>query len=160
METAIRALLDHKATSSAIAIDELTLPASLREPAIVEARRVTLERLDVTVRQALRPLSASLFAVTEAATIYDAVYPATPEIGGFWTVASRWMGLITHSVSNYTVSLAFDSQNRPDHFIVSGAREVRTSDASSESLVRAVDEVRRAGPLTTSAPHAFTGFAF
>ncbi len=160
METATRALPDHKTTSSAIAIDELLLPAALREPAIVDLRRVTLERLDVAVRQAIRPLSASLFVIAPAVTIYDAIYPATPEIGGFWTVASRWMGPISHSIASFTVSLAFDSQNRPDHFIVSGAREVRTLDASSESLARAVNEVRRAGPLTTSAPHAFTGFAF
>jgi hypothetical protein len=141
-------------------VDELRLPIEFREPAIVDARRRSLEALDGTVRRSMRPLAAGLFAVASAVTIYDAVYPSTPEVGGFWTVASRWMGLITHSITSYTVSLEFDGQNRPDRFIVSGAREVRTSDASPEALERAVDEVRRAGPLTTVAPHAFTGFAF
>ncbi len=160
MDTAITALLSHRTGSPAIAVDVLTLPAGLREPAIVDSRRVAMQRLDVLVRQAMSGLAASMFAVAPAATIYDAVYPAMPEIGGFWTVASRWMGLINHSISSYTVSLAFDRQNRPDHFIVSGARELRTFDPSADSLVRALDEVRRSGPLTTSAPHAFTGFSF
>ncbi len=142
-----------------IRIDELHLPEEMRHQTEVGARRVTFETLDPMVRRLLICLAANLFAQVQPPTIYDAIYPATPEVGGFWTVSARWIGLLTHSVSTYTISLAFDRHNNPDHFIVTGAREQRTVDTSEDALAGAIADVRRTGPLTTMAPHAFAGFA-
>jgi hypothetical protein len=142
-----------------ITIDELHLPEQMRRQSEICARRTAVETLDLMVRRLLSRLAADIFTQVQPPTIYDAIYPATPEVGGFWTVAARWVGLFTHTISTYTVSLAFDDHNHPDHFIVTGAREMRTAGVSEAALAQAVDSVRRTGPLTTMAPHAFAGFA-
>ncbi|MHB8575515.1 MAG: hypothetical protein ACYDCQ_09300 [Dehalococcoidia bacterium] len=143
----------------AIAVQELRLPPNFAAPRIVEQRRRACSDLDAMVRRGLPRVAPGMFAAVQPPTIYDAVYPATPEIGGHWSIASTWMGLFTHTISSYTVALAFDDEQRPHHFIVSGAREISTPDASEASLTAALAASRAYGPLRTSAMHVFPGFA-
>lgn len=139
-------------------IVELRLPGGLTQPERVERRRAAFAALGSAVRPLLARLGGVPFSAQEL-TVYDAVYPATPEIGGFWTIAQRAFGLLSHQIASYTVALAFDEQDRPLCFVISGAIAVRSEDASPAALAAAIDQARSAGPLRTAARHAFTGFA-
>ena len=147
----------YPATDS-IAVDELRLPASLAQISAVAARTAGMRTFDTMVRRLLPRLELTAFGPARA-TIYDAVHHASPEVGGHWTLASRSIGPLDHSISSYSVALAFDDENLPDHFVITGAREVVTTDARETSLATALDQARDAGPLRTGAPHAFLGFA-
>src|SRR2546428_514403 len=81
----------------------------------------------------VRPLLTRLLSFPGVAvlplTVYDAVYPATPELGGHWTVSAVWVGPFAHTTWTYTVAVAFDAAGEPDHFVITGAREIVTRDA-------------------------------
>ena len=136
MTTIYRSDLTPGIADEAIAVEELRLPMQLSQPRAVEQRRAAFARLDAMVRRQLVRAAPGMFPVVQPATIYDAVYTATPEIGGHWSVASTAMALFMHSISSYTVALAFDEEQQPDHFVVSGAREF-VSDGVSEAALAA-----------------------
>jgi hypothetical protein len=85
-------------------------------------------------------------------TVYDEVFRRSAA-GGHWTLTSRWTGLLTHTVAGYTVALHFDAGDRPSHFVISGARETVTEDATPEALARGLTAAASAGPLVTWAPN-------
>ncbi|HZQ36038.1 MAG TPA: hypothetical protein VFD32_08910, partial [Dehalococcoidia bacterium] len=138
-------------------IAELRLPSTLTQQERVERRRAAFATLGSAVRPLLTRLGGVPFTAQEL-TVYDAIYAATPEIGGFWTIANRVFGLLGHQIASYTVSLAFDEQDRPRCFVISGAIVVKSEDASPAALDAAIEQARRAGPLRTAARHALTGF--
>jgi hypothetical protein len=88
-------------------------------------------------------------------TIYEQVYRRS-SAGGHWTLSSRWMDPIGHTIAGYTVALHFDGLDQPARFVIEGARRVETADASREALVRALADVARSGPLMTWAPNFVT----
>ena len=122
----------------------------------VAARREALTALDSFVRpllaERLRMPLAFLLRPAVDLTIYDEVYRRT-NAGGHWTVSSRWTGLLTHTIASYTVALHFDTDDLASHFVISGAREIVTDDATPESLARGLDAAAVAGPLITWAPN-------
>ena len=142
----------------AAGISELRLPGLPSQHERVERRRAAFAALGGAVRPLLARLGGVPFTAQQL-TIYDAIYAATPEIGGFWTIANRVVGLLSHQIASYTVALAFDEQDRPRCFIISGAIVVKSEDASPAALSAAIEQARQAGPLRTAARHAFTGFA-
>lgn len=153
MTTTLRyELADHDIT-----VKELSLPSGLTQPAAVEARRIAMRALQPMVQRLLPRLGVISFQPAFA-TVYDAVYAATPAIGGHWAVAARSLGLFSHTIASYSVALAFDDENLPGYFIVSGQREFVTAGVDEAALAQALDEARLAGPLRTSAPHTFLGF--
>ncbi len=91
-------------------------------------------------------------------TVYDALYPATPEIGGHWTASRSAFDLFTHTIWSYAVSLAFDDEGQPLRFIVDGASTIESDGIDEAALARALAHAALSGPLRTTAPHAFTGF--
>jgi hypothetical protein len=118
-------------------------------------RREALTALDGIVRplitERLRlPLTAGRPLVE--LSIYDEIYRRS-RAGGHWTVAGRVPGLVGHTVVSYTVTLYFDAQDRPEFYLVSGARDIETEDATPEALDRALAEATATGPLTTWAPN-------
>lgn len=134
------------------------LPGTLALQERVERRRAAFMSLGAAVRPLLARLGGVPFTAQEL-TVYDAIFAATPEIGGFWTIAKRVIGPLSHQVASYTVALAFDEYERPRCFIVSGAIVVKSEGASPATLAVAIEQARRAGPLRTAARHACTGFA-
>lgn len=138
----------------ALTIEAWPAPAILRSEPLVEDRRAAIRALDPMVRRLVGRLGSALpFSID--LTVYDAIFPATPAIGGHWTAASVWMGVMTHAIATYSVSLAFDEANRPHHFELVGARTAETADTSETALQAALRTVSAAGPLRTVAPHAF-----
>ena len=138
-----------------LTIEAWTAPAALRSEPRVAARAAALRELDPMVRRQIGRIGSALPLSVES-TVYDALFPATPAIGGHWTATSVWMGLLTHAIATYSVALAFDADDRPHHFEVTGARAVVTPDTSEAALQAALRTVADAGPLRTAAPHAFT----
>ncbi|GEM_PF-1256133 len=134
------------------------LPRALTRQERVERRRAAFAALGSAVRPLLARLGGVPFTAQEL-TVYDAIFAATPEIGGFWTVANRTFGMFSHQVTSYTVALAFDEQDRPRCFVINGAIVVKTEDASPGALERGIEQARQAGPLRTAARHAFPGCA-
>ena len=130
-------------------------PQSGTSPARIAARREALVALDSFVRPLLsRHLRMPLAPTPPLVelTIYDEVLRRT-SAGGHWTVTNRWVGFVGHTIGQYTVTLHFDEQDRPSCFVINGAREVRTADATPESLVRGLQQATRNGPLVTWAPN-------
>ncbi len=136
-------------------IDELRLPAGLRQRTAVEERGEAMLALDPMVQRLLPRLGLTSVMNRPALTVYDAVYAATPEIGGHWTVAARWLGFFTHTVSSFSITLAFDAENLPSYFVVAGARTIITDDVSERALAGALEAARKIGPMSTTAPHIF-----
>lgn len=143
------------------------VPAAPAAPASgrLAARREALTALDAIVRPLLRRrlvdsglLSSPLPPVIDL-TIYDAVYPATPAVGGHWTVAVRRPLFLLHQVDTFTVTLEFDASDRPARYRLSGATEVASEDATVEALDRALDRVLASGPQRTWAPSFVPGFS-
>ncbi|HLZ68932.1 MAG TPA: hypothetical protein VKV26_03380 [Dehalococcoidia bacterium] len=139
-------------------IAELHPPRPLAQQERIERRRAAFAALGGAVRPLLARLGGVPFS-TQELTVYDAIYAATPEIGGFWTLANRRFGLLSHQIASYSVALAFDEQDRPRCFVIDAAITVKTEDASPAALAAGIEQARRAGPLRTAARHAFPGFA-
>ncbi|HLZ68778.1 MAG TPA: hypothetical protein VKV26_02600 [Dehalococcoidia bacterium] len=127
-------------------------PAHTTAGRIVTRRQAALA-LDPTVRALLPRLSARLLVMQPSLTIYDTIWPATPEAGACWTLTARIFGPVMHIVCSYAVTLCFDAEDRPHHFIVSGATLAVSEDASGPALARAIAAARRAGPLCTASPN-------
>lgn len=120
----------------------------------IAARREALTALDSFVRPLLAdtlrmPLAPA--RPTVDLTVYGDIYRRSGA-GGHWDVTSRWLGLIGHTIASYAVSLRFDAQDRPSHFVISGAREFHTVDATPEALSDGLDRAAAAGPLVSWAP--------
>jgi len=129
------------------------LPALIQDR--IAARREALTALDSFVRPLLAErlrMPLAFGRPTLDLTVYDDVLRRS-NAGGHWTATSRWFSFIGHTVGSYAVTLHFDAGDRPSHFVISGAGEVRTDDASPESLARGLDAAVRAGPLVTWAPN-------
>ena len=124
------------------------LNASL--PALTAQSRVAARRETLTAL-AFGPPAVDL-------TIYADVLRRS-HAGGHWSATSRWIGFVGHTIGSYAVTLYFDSLDRPSHFVISGAREVRTDDASPESLARGLNAAVRGGPLLTWAPNFVPGIS-
>ena len=119
----------------------------------VAARREALTALDSFVRPLLREkLSMPLARPAVDLTIYDEVLRRSTA-GGHWNVTSRWFGLVGHTIASYAIALHFDADDRPTRFVISGARDVISEDATPEALARALDAAAQAGPLMTWAPN-------
>lgn len=69
------------------------------------------------------------------------------------------MGVFTHVVWSYTVTLLFDEQQRPDRFVVHGARDVASEGVSAAALAAAIERAVAAGPLWTASTHVFPSLA-
>ena len=135
------------------ALEDTTPAPVLRDR--VALRREALRAIDSFVRPLLAEklrLPLTFARPTVDLTIYDEVFPRT-NAGGHWSVSSRWIGLLTHTIAGYTVALHFDAEDRASHFVLSGATTVVTPDATPESLARGLDAVARGGPLITWAPN-------
>ena len=143
-------------SAETIAIEEWRPSAAARA---LEQRRAAFMALNREVQKLLPRLAVTSVLGDQPLTIYDAIYPAMPTIGGYWTVAARRFGWISHAITSYTVSLAFDDEQRPAHFVIDGARSVTTADASPAALAAGIAAARTSGPLRTAAQHAFQGFA-
>jgi len=139
-------------------IVELRLAGMPSQQERVERRRAAFAALGSAVRPLLARLGGVPFSAQEL-TIYDAIFAATPEIGGYWTIANRAIGLLSHQIASYAVALAFDEQDRPRCFVISGATVVESEDTSPAALAAAIVAAQQAGPLRTAARHAFPGFA-
>ncbi|HEY7295612.1 MAG TPA: hypothetical protein VH916_11255 [Dehalococcoidia bacterium] len=139
-------------------IAALHLPRALAQQERVERRRAAFAALGSAVRPLLARLGGVPFSAQEL-TVYDTIFAATPEIGGFWTLANGAFGLLSHQITSYTVALIFDEEDRPRCFVINGAIAVKTEDASPAALERGIEQARQAGPLRTAARHAFAGFA-
>jgi hypothetical protein len=127
----------------------------------VAARREALTALDSFVPALLQDklrLPFTFARPTVELTIYDAVYRRT-QVGGHWTLAGRWTGLLSHTVASYTVALHFEEDDRASHFVISGAQTVVTRDATPESLARGLDAAARGGPLITWGPNLPPGIS-
>jgi hypothetical protein len=138
-------------------IDELVRPVELGRDETVEARRRAFRELDPMVRRHLAAFGPAFSLTWPVLTVYDAVYPATPAIGGHWTLSNLRYGPFFHGIDTCSVALEFDDANRPDHFIVSGSKETVTPDVREASLESALAELRAAGPSHRFAPHVFAG---
>jgi hypothetical protein len=118
-------------------------------------RREALTALDSFVRplaaEKLNPPFAFARPTIEL-TAYDEVYRRTGA-GGHWTVSSRWIGPLTHTIAGYTIALHFDDEDRVSHFVISGAQTVVTPDATPEALADGLAAAARGGPLITWAPN-------
>lgn len=121
----------------------------------VAARQEAITALDSFVRPMLAGSLRLPFIFPRPSvelTAYDEVFRRSAA-GGHWTLTSRWTGLLTHTIACYTVALHFDGDDRPSHFVISGARETVTDDATPESLGRGLAAAALAGPLVTWAPN-------
>ncbi len=136
-------------------VETWPLPASLADAERLAARREALLALDPLVRRELQRAVSALGAYTVELTIYGAIYAASPEVGGHWTAASTFFGLLSHSVRTLAVSLLFDERDRPQRFVVSGARSVVSADTSEAALAAALEEALIAGPRMTITPNLF-----
>jgi len=123
-----------------------------RASGVLARRRAALHTLDPMVRRLLGRRVAQQVPAPPSLTVYDSVYPATPQVGGHWTVATVRLGWWTHTVRSYAVSLLFDAAHRPRRFRISGAREVMTRDASEAALAEGLTEAAAAGPQETTTP--------
>jgi hypothetical protein len=147
-----------------------TTPLIVRRPSpFTDVSAATIERRIATRRAALLAVDSFVSPLIETKlrlpmlfgqpavelTVYDQVYRRSPA-GGHWTLSSRWMDLIGHTIASYTVTLHFDEQDRPARFVVEGVRRVETADASPEALGRAMEDASRGGPLMTWAPNYVT----
>jgi hypothetical protein len=146
----------HESAGPTVAVQEWPAPVTLLKPRRVEARRSAMESLDPTVRRHLARLVGAVTPAIVDVTVYDAIFPAIPDIGGHWTVAFRRFGLFMHTIDSYTVSMAFDESDCPHHFVVAGATEETTLDATEASLSAAIARVAGTGPLRTASPHVFS----
>jgi hypothetical protein len=118
----------------------------------IARRRTAALALDPHVRALLPRLSPWPLVMQPSLTLYDAIWPATPETGACWTLTARLFGPLTHSIWSYAVTLCFDSQDRPHHFVVSGATTAVTENVCQSALAAAIAAVRRGGPLHTESP--------
>ena len=139
----------------AMPVEEFRLPAGLSVEQRVDRRRAALLALNPMVQRALTSVAGGLPAPTIDLTIYDAVYPANPQAGGHWTAASLMLGLWSHTIASYTVTLLFDDNDRPLRFLVHAATEVAASDASEAALRDALERARPRGPFRSFSPHVF-----
>ena len=138
-----------------IRVDELRLPAELANATSVEQRRDAALALDPLVRRALAAAIPGLAAATVDVTLYDGVYPAYPEAGAHWTAASLLLGMLTHAVWSYSVTLLFDAHDQPQRFAVQAAHNVVTDALSEKALREAIERAGRRGPLRTYAANVF-----
>src|SRR5579883_2276585 len=136
-------------------VETWPLPASLANQERLTARRAALQGLDAVVRRQLQGAGTPFVPRTVELTVYDAIYAGSPEVGGHWTAATAWFGLLSHAVSSVSVALVFDEQDRPRRFQVNGARSVASTDVSESALATALAEALSAGPATVIAPHVF-----
>jgi len=143
--------------ADSVAVTEARLASSRSTELSVARRREAMLALDPLVQRRLPRLGNGFLLSLRSLTIYDAIYPASPAVGGHWTRASRWVGMFTHTIASYTVALAFDAADNPDHFIVSGAAETISAGVSEAALTAALDRARATGPLRTTSPHIFAG---
>ena len=140
-------------------------PPALPTADTLAFRREALTALDSIVRPLLRrrlltgPAMASFLPPVVDLTVYDAVYRATAAVGGHWTVAVRRPLLLAHQVASFTVTLEFDDEQRPSRYLVRGASEVVSDDATVEALDRALSRAAAAGPQTTWAPSFVPGIS-
>jgi hypothetical protein len=132
---------------------EISAPAPVRDG--VALRREALTALDSFVRPLVAEKLSLPFTFARPSidlTIYDEVYRRT-RAGGHWTVSSRWIGPLTHTIAGYTVALHFDDEDRVSHFVISGAQTVVTRAATPEALADGLVAAARGGPLITWAPN-------
>jgi hypothetical protein len=121
--------------------------------AAVAARAAALRALDPVVRDLVaRHLCRGSGRPLLELTVYDVVYPATPAVGGHWTVATYRPLLLGHQVASYALTLEFDAAQRPARFRVCGAEETVSEDATPAALAWALAHAARGGPLRTWAP--------
>jgi len=147
--------LDRPRADLRVPIDTILLPRAIVQRGRLQSRREALLALDPLVRRQLRQLSAPALAQTVELTVYDAVYAATPQVGGHWTATTSWFGLFSHAFGSYSVALVFDDADRPRHFAVTGAASVESDGVSEAALGRALAQAGSAGPLRTSSAHVF-----
>ena len=119
----------------------------------IAKRRAAALALDPVVRAQLARLSPWPLAAPPSLTLYDTIWPATPEAGACWTLAAGLFGPLTHGVWSYAVTLCFDTEDRPRQFIVSGATTATSEGVSETALATAIASVRRGGPLRTDSPN-------
>ena len=142
----------------------LLQPAAAQADALA-VRHEVLTALDGVVRPLLRrrllssPAMMSFLPPVVDLTVYDAVYRATPAAGGHWTVAVRRPLIFAHQLASFTVTLAFDGEQRPAHYRVHGASEVVSDDATVEALDRALTRAATVGPQITWAPSFVPGIS-
>src|SRR5581483_5839374 len=74
----------------------------------IAKRRAAALALDPVVRAQLARLSPWPLAAPPSLTLYDTIWPATPEAGACWTLAAGLFGPLTHGVWSYAVTLCFD----------------------------------------------------
>jgi len=120
----------------------------------VATRRAAALALDPLVQRLLPPLAPWPLLLPPALTLYDQIWPATPDVVACWTLTARVFGPVTHSIWSYAVTLYCDARDQPHHFVVSGATTAVTADVSAPALAAAIAAVRRGGPLRTTAPNA------
>lgn len=121
----------------------------------VATRRAAALALDPLVQRLLPQLAPWPLLVQPALTLYDRIWPATPDVVACWTLSARVFGPVTHSIWSSAVTLVVDARDRPHHFVVSGATTAVTDDVSEAALAAAIAVVRRGRPLHTSSPNAF-----
>ena len=138
---------------------EISVPAPVHDR--VALRHEALTALDSFVR----PLAAEKLRLpftfarpSVELTIYEEAYRRT-RAGGHWTLSSRWIGLLTHTIAGYTIALHFDEEERASHFVISGAQTVVTRDATPEALATGLEAAARGGPLITWAPNLPPGIS-
>jgi hypothetical protein len=141
------------------AVEEWYVPSALATRDRLCARKNALETLNPMVRRVVGLVLGPTPSGSIDLTIYEAIYQAAPEIGGHWTVSSLGIGLFIHTLSSYAISLAFDAEDRPSHFVVNGRSVTRTPDTSETALIQALELAGRTGPERTTVPHLFRGVA-
>jgi hypothetical protein len=139
-------------------VTELRPPERLTPEKQLARRRREIGRLDPMVRRQLTQLGGMTPIRVAPPTVYDALYPATPEIGGHWDASWSVVHFFTHAIWSYAVSLAFDEHGQPLRFVVEGASTIESDGLDEAALARALEQAALSGPLRTTAPHAFTGF--
>lgn len=125
----------------------------------IDQRRSAIEAIDPMVRRLLSRVGTPMPVLVAPVTVYEAVHPGSPETGGHWTASATLMGFLTHTIWSYAVTIEFDQQQKPARFVVSGAGTVYSDDATEGALSAALARAAVRGPLRTTAPHAFPGFA-
>mgnify|MGYP001338146610 CR=1 FL=1 len=146
---------DRSQAESLITIEAWPLPRALSAGERPAARREALLALDPLVRRQLGLLRTGLAAQTVELTVYDTIYTASPQVGGHWTAAASWFGLLSHAIGSYSVMLVFDESDRPHHFTVTGAATVISDGISEAALAAALAMASAAGPLRTQSAHVF-----
>jgi hypothetical protein len=149
------ASVDRLPVERLLPVETWPLPAALANADRVAARRAALLEFDPMVRRLLQGTLPGFAPRSVELTVYDAIYAASPEVGGHWTAAAALFGLFSHSVRSFSVALLFDDHDRPRRFLVSGARAIASADTSEAALSAALAEALAAGPAVSLAPHVF-----